>query len=185
MNDDEFHIDITPFLNEPEPEMPELLFDLSRFGAQGRILGVFFCGLWGSVAGAMGSLLVWLFIRAFLAGLIGEPEPGIFSSVISGGWFTGLFGLVPGLFMGIAIGLSNSMKYVGISYVISIVLGCGSLIAFGYPTTILGYIFYFMAPFGPPWISHMTTTALKVRLGLVPPEVASSYLKEETDFIDG
>ena len=169
--------------NTPDPQDPSPFtywIYMPRYGTIGRAIGFAAVTLAGVLGGALGTIFVFLLGYAAQAGILGQPEPGILGPVFSGGWFAGLFGILPGLIMGLAVASSNNTKVILSAYVVGILLGCGSFLAYGYPTTLSGACTYIGGPFLAPVGAGFLSRRVKARLGLVP-EAEARFIVESQD----
>ena len=158
--------------------------DLAKLGCLGRVLGVLGCTLTGMILGAVGVVL-WIGLLRIIGGvLLGldklETVAGVSVNIVSGLWLAGVFGLLPGIVLGFAIGATNSRRLLGITVLVAMTLGYVGEIIFGYPVNILGIVFYTGAPIQAVWFAGIGALLLKIKLGLVRIEQIFPALKAST-----
>jgi len=120
--------------------------------------------------GAVGVAIWSAILHIIRGGFLGEGQletlAGAVIGLSSGGWLVGIFGLLPGLCLGLAIGLTNRGRLLGIALLVAMALGYLGEIAFGYPIDLLGIIFYTTAPIQAVWFGGIAALLLKASLGL-------------------
>lgn len=158
---------------EGKPPPAPIWINLGDKGCLGRTLGVVGCTVSGAIAGAFGSIFPYLIALYAIAGLLGLPEPSITQLILQGGWFLGLFGLLPGAVVGFVTALTSKPSAKIALYIVAIVISCACELLYGYPTSIPAGCFYLFGPFAVPFVSMIFSTAIKIRLGLMPPREAA------------
>jgi hypothetical protein len=149
---------------------PIIWINLGSKGRAGRILGVTICILVGAVGGAFGAMIPFLLFNIALAGLLGQSQPSVPLLIINGGWFFGLFGLLPGAIVGLVFGITTRPPVRIILFIAVIIMTCACELLYGYPTNVPAGLSYVFAPFAVPFISFFFVLFIKIRLGLMAPE---------------
>lgn len=145
--------------------------DLAKLGCLGQVLGAIICTVAGIILGAVG-VVVWGGLLHIIGGaLLGqgklEAVVGVAIGMFSRGWLAGVFGLLPGTALGLAIGITNRRRLLAVAVLMAMAVGYIGEIIFGYPVNLLGIVFYAGAPIQAVWFAGIGALLLKIKLGLV------------------
>lgn len=159
--------------DENKPPPAPIWIDLGGRGCVGRTLGIAACTVAGAIGGALGSILPYLAILHTIAGWLLQPEPGIAGPILQVGWVMGLYGVLPGAVVGFVTALTRGPSARIALCIGALVMSCGCLWFPGYPASIPAFCFYAFEPFFVTLASMFLSTAIKIRLGLMPPGEAA------------
>ena len=145
--------------------------DLAKLGYLGQVFGAIICTVTGMILGAVG-VVVWSGLLHIIGGaLLGqgklETVVGVAIGIFSGGWLAGAFGLLPGIVLGLAIGITNRRRLLAVAVLVAMALGYIGEIIFGYPVNLLGIVFSAGAPIQAVWFAGIGALLLKIKFGLV------------------
>jgi hypothetical protein len=143
------------------------------------------CTVAGMILGAVG-VVIWSGLLHIIGGaLLGQGKletlVGVAIGVFSGGWLAGVFGLLPGTVLGLAIGITNRRRLLASAVLVAMALGyCGELI-YGYPVSLLGIALFVGAPIQAVWFAGIGALLLKIKFGLVKIDQIFPVLKASAE----
>jgi len=155
------------------PDESKIWINLGSKGCWGQVVGAVMCFIMGTIGGLL-SVMVWGAVLLFLPiGFLGRDLIGAFLNVAhyvsSGAWIVGLFGLIPGMLIGLAFAVLGKRAW-GKVMLLALALGYGVELIYGYPTNFLGIVFYITSPIQAVWFAFVGAMFVKSRFGLLPSE---------------
>lgn len=163
------------------PRKSKVWIDLRAKGHWGQIFGAIICFIGGAIGGIMG-VVVWEMILVFLFSTFLRRDLiyGILNVVdsidIGVLILVGLFGLVPGALLGFVFAVFNQ-RFWGKAMFLALILGYVVELVSGYPTNLLGAVFYITCPIQAVWFGFIGAMFVKSRFGLLPSDESVSEVK--------
>jgi len=146
----------------------KIVLNLSKYGIFGQIIGFIASLISGGLGGGLGSLFASLFAAAISSGIFGSPEPDILRLVIGGMWIYFLWGILPGIVIGIGFSIFRNGWSMIITFVLALILGV--VIEFGINSqiNIFSFFLYYTLPFSAPITAIFIVVEVRTRLGFYP-----------------